>query len=40
MAEDAEDELEYIRDRIKHEIKASMEGGLMSEQYRREEIQK
>ena len=38
LAEDAEDELEYMRDRIKHEIKASQEGGLMNEEYRRQEL--
>ena len=38
LAEDAEDELDYIREKIKHEIKASMEGGLMSEEYRKQEI--
>lgn len=38
IAEDAEDELEYMRDRIKHEIKASQEGGMMNEEYRRQEL--
>ena len=38
IAEDAEDEIEYMRDRIKHEIKASQESGLMSEANRKEEL--
>ena len=38
IAEDAEDEVEYMADRIKHEIKASEEGGLMNEEYRRQEL--
>ena len=38
IAEDAEDEIEYMRDRIKHEIKASQESGLMSEAIRKEEL--
>ena len=38
IAEDAEEEIEYMRDRIKHEIKASQESGLMSEENRKEEL--
>ena len=38
LAEDAEEELEHIRDSIKHEIKASLEGGLMNEERRRQEL--
>ena len=38
IADEAEEELDYMRERIKHEIKASQEGGLMNEEYRRQEL--
>ena len=36
IADDAEDEIEYMQDRIKHEMKASKEIGNQSDEYRRE----
>ena len=38
IADEAEDEVEYMQERIKHEMKASKEIGIQSDDYKKEQI--
>lgn len=40
IQDEANDELEYLAERIKHEVKASMEGGIINEETRKKELQR
>jgi hypothetical protein len=40
IQDEANDELEYLAERIKHEVKISMEGGLINEENRKKELQR